>query len=457
MNMRICRWALLVALTCVLHTSAIRVDFTYHHYDEVERVLREINQAYPDITRLYTIGRSAEGRELWVMSIAGVQDRHVLGRPEVKYVGNIHGNEAVGRELLLHFANYLASRYRLHRNVTEILDSMRLHILISMNPDGFESSVEGDCRGVKGRGNSNRVDLNRNFPDFFEDNSYPPRQMETQAVMAWMQERQFVLSANFHGGALVANYPYDNLPRGVKRKRLRTGASMYNTSPDDDVFRFLAMTYSYSHPTMHNSHKCDNSFTDFEYGITNGADWYTVKGGMQDFNYIEASCMETTLEISCCKYPSERHLPDYWQANRRPLLSYLRMANMGVRGVVSDELSGEGISNACVFIEERLHPARSTIRGEYWRILLPGRYSVIVVAEGYATLLRENIVVNSTEIPRVVDFVLSPAGGSTYYLSHYERLCEEAVDDTNGSTRRNRYLDLTRLKRAWRGRDHAAA
>lgn len=55
-------------------------------------------------------------------------------------------------------------------------------------------------KGYKGRNNSNNFDLNRNFPDQFVNIS-DPRQPETIAVMNWLKNIPFVLSANLHGGA----------------------------------------------------------------------------------------------------------------------------------------------------------------------------------------------------------------------------------------------------------------
>ena len=68
---------------------------------------------------------------------------------------------------------------------------------------------------VADRNNAKGYDLNRNFPDYFVNNSRRAVQPETRAIMDWLQRRQFVLSASLHGGALVANYPYDNKPLGL--------------------------------------------------------------------------------------------------------------------------------------------------------------------------------------------------------------------------------------------------
>lgn len=54
--------------------------------------------------------------------------------------------------------------------------------------------------------------------------------------MKWSQSIPFVLSANLHGGALVANYPYD----GNADKK----SGVENPSPDNEVFVHLAHVYS---------------------------------------------------------------------------------------------------------------------------------------------------------------------------------------------------------------------
>lgn len=61
----------------------------------------------------------------------------------------------------------------------------------------------------------------------------------------------------------------------------------------------------------------------FKGGITNGAKWYIVTGGMQDWNYLVAGCMEVTLELGCYKYPLEKDLPQYWMDNKEAFLTYM--------------------------------------------------------------------------------------------------------------------------------------
>lgn len=83
---------------------------------------------------------------------------------------------------------------------------------------------EGDCWGggpESGRLNAQDKDLNRDFPDQFKPEDKLLKSMEdlskgrapeTQALIHWIMENPFVLSASLHGGAVVASYPFDDSP-----------------------------------------------------------------------------------------------------------------------------------------------------------------------------------------------------------------------------------------------------
>lgn len=83
-----------------------------------------------------------------------------------------------------------------------------------MNPDGFERAYPKEkCNTTSGRENRRAIDLNRNFPDLLNNiitEQNKRTEPETKAVLEWMKLSKFVLSANLHGGYLVANYPFEN-------------------------------------------------------------------------------------------------------------------------------------------------------------------------------------------------------------------------------------------------------
>ncbi|KAM4700786.1 carboxypeptidase D isoform 2-T2 [Discoglossus pictus] len=392
-------------------------EFRHHHYSDMEIFLRKYNNEYPNITRLYKVGTSVESRELYVMEISDNPGIHEPGEPEFKYIGNMHGNEVVGRELLLNLIEYFCKNYGTDAEVTHLIQNTRIHIMPSMNPDGYEKAHEGDRDGVVGRNNSNDYDLNRNFPDQFFTITDPP-QLETLAIMSWLKSYPFVLSANLHGGSLVVNYPYDDDEKGIQS---------YSKSPDDAVFRQLALSYSKANSKMFKTNLCEDMRPDekFSQGITNGAAWYVVPGGMQDWNYLNTNCFEVTIELGCVKYPVASELPNYWKSNQRSLLKFIQQVHKGVKGFVLDATDRKGILNATVSVADIDHPVTSDKAGDYWRLLVPGVYKITASAKGYVPVTKTVNVIDGDAV--VVNFTLVRSGIDL----HHEEKGKVSVADTD--------------------------
>ncbi|XP_037935345.1 carboxypeptidase D isoform X2 [Teleopsis dalmanni] len=407
--------------------------YEHHNFTAMEKFIRNIAESYPTITRLYSIGKSVQDRDLWVMEIFVTPGAHVPGIPEFKYVANMHGNEVIGKEMLLLLTKYICENYLVDQRITKLVNSTRMHFLYSMNPDGYEISKEGDKSSANGRSNANDVDLNRNFPDQYGSDRYNRvAEPEVVAVMNWTLSIPFVLSANLHGGSLVANYPFDDNENDFTNTQSRSRISSLqhhklNPTEDNELFKHLALVYSKAHPTMHLGDPCPLFRNEkFPEGITNGAQWYSVTGGMQDWNYIRAGVLELTIEMGCDKFPMAAELPKYWADNREPLILFIEQIQYGVHGFLKSSISTP-VVGASITLDDAKHPSYSSTYGDYWKLALPGRYNITVVADGYTPQRQEIEIANDINRSMRLDILLMRNDPQHWASANDYRIIENVV------------------------------
>ena len=390
----------------------------YPTYSAYVAMMNGFESDYPGHCETFNFGTLNSGRELLMLRINNGSPE---GKPKFLYTATMHGDETAGYVLMLRLADYLLSNYGTDDRVTNIVDKLDIYINPLANPDGTFYGGNNTVNGST-RGNANGIDLNRNYPDP-EDGPHPDGysyQAETVAFMDLAAQHQFILSANFHGGAEVVNYPWDTWSR---------------RHPDDAWWVMVSREYADSAQYFSPS----GYMTDLNNGITNGYDWYSVSGGRQDYmNYFE-NCREFILEISSVKTLPANQLPAWWTYNKASLLSYMEQATYGIQGVISDELTGDPIE-AQISIEghdiDNSFAVSTLPAGNYHRPIKAGTYSVTYAADGYYP---QTITLNVDDYESLIQDVQLMPGVliADFTASTYQVPKGETVDFTNASYGQN--------------------
>jgi hypothetical protein len=268
------------------------------------------------------------------------------------------------------------------------------------NPDGTyfagDDTVAGAIRFyTTSEGAASEVDANRNFPSFAEGD-HPDGQPwwpETEAMIALAEAKTFVLSANFHAGHEVVNYPWDTVAR---------------RHPDDAWFQDLARDWALLAQTDGPIGYMTSVNND---GITNGYDWYQIFGGRQDYMTYFHGGREVTIELSETKLLPSDELDAMWSWNRRALLDFIAHAQEGIRGTVSDP-DGTRLAATVQVVGVDRKEDGSLVRtdptvGDFHRLLLPGLYDLQIESDGYRPQLVRGIAVTEGEATEI-DVVLYP-------------------------------------------------
>ncbi|WP_438423499.1 M14 family zinc carboxypeptidase [Aquimarina macrocephali] len=374
----------------------------YPTYGDYVTMMNDFATSNPSLCKVENIGATVEGdKSLLFVKLSDNVNQNEQ-EPRVMYTSSMHGDEIAGYPMMLNLIDYLLGAYNntshpKHAEIKNLLDNNEVWINPLANPDGtYRNSANNTSVANATRGNANNVDLNRNYPDP-DDGAHPDGnsyQTETVAFMNFADTKHFVLSANFHGGIEVFNYPWDTY----------AGAH-----PDEDYFIHISKEYR--------DHCQANSpsgyFTALNNGITNGYAWYEVQGGRQDYQIYNQKGREVTVELSNNKTPAANQLVNYWNYNREALLAFLKQVNYGIRGVVTDAATNQPIQAKVTVVGRESYDSWTPTElpeGDYYRPIKAGTYNILYEAECYEPLTLTGVTVaDYAAVTKNVQ--LTPIGG----------------------------------------------
>lgn len=336
----------------------------YPTYSAYEAMMFQLATDHPDMCEIIDLGTLPSNRKIL---IAHINNGNGAGKPKFLYTSTIHGDETTGWMLMLRFIDYILENPTLPE-CANILNNVDLYVGPNTNPDGTYHGGNNTVNGAT-RANANGVDMNRNYADPHggphpDGNAY---QQETEWFMQLAEDNNFVMGANYHGGAEVMNYPWDNT---------------YTLHADDAWYQLI------SHEYADLCHVQSSSYmTDYNNGVTNGAQWYMIGGGRQDYMNGYAECRELTIECSNTKCPSASQMPDFWNINKNSLFAFVNQCLNGIHGTVVDAESKAPIGDATITIvghdDEYSKVSTQLPAGDFHRPIKGGTYNVRITKNGY--------------------------------------------------------------------------
>ncbi|XP_077553260.1 carboxypeptidase D-like [Haemaphysalis longicornis] len=337
-------------------------DLAYHSRQTQLDTVRRLHSAFPSLSRLEDLGKVA-GSPVYVLVISRKPRRQFLV-PRVYLLADF----PAGSELLLKLASQLLHEHEHDDSVARIINGTEVHILFWPQPE-VRATPRDDCSADDKGGEL------AGFPDYFDGKRAHHPSPKAQLVAHWLRGGRFLLGVHVRGGdgGTAMAYGFHNSVRDEDYE-----------APDEDVLRNLSLSYVQRQPEMKKgANTCPGGrVKGFPDGVTKAAAWHRKAGLVQDYAYVREGTLVLDLALSCCRVPSEKTLRKLWTENRRAILHLLLQAERAVRGYVKAD-DGTHIPGALLTIRGRNIGFRSTDQGEFWRMLLPGSYTLVVSARGY--------------------------------------------------------------------------
>ena len=127
---------------------AVRFD-KFYRYNELTRLLKAYVREYPNLIRVQSIGKSHEGREVWLVTATNFKSGSDAEKPALWVDGNIHASEVTASAAALYLIHSLVTKYKHDANVTRALNTRAFYIIPRVNPDGAEWALADKPKVVR--------------------------------------------------------------------------------------------------------------------------------------------------------------------------------------------------------------------------------------------------------------------------------------------------------------------
>ena len=359
-------------------------------YQQIIDLADSLASAFPTICKKIIFGYSMQNRQCAALKISDNVD---VDEPEAEvfFDGGIHGDEIGGPENIIRFARDLCLQYGTNPTITNLINTREIWLYLMVNPDG---------RYNMSRYNANGVDLNRDWAymwDAWGGSTGACSQIESKNLRSCMYSNQFVVHTTYHSGTEFISCPWS-----------------YRPDQPLDWNHIIQLAGLYSSVS---------GYSNLQYGQGyNGM--YAINGSTKDGNYGIMGSVAWTMEISNSKQPPASQIMQYYNWNYPSMIAMIEYAGYGLEGIVTDATTNDPVT-AYVFVNNYYPTYTDPTAGDYHKYVLPGTYSITVVANGYQSQTINNVVVTANNSTHT-NFQLQPGGGHYVY-----RFASSQIPDNN--------------------------
>jgi carboxypeptidase T len=316
-------------------------DPEYKNPQQIEKILLQHHQEFPDLTKLISIGKSLEGRDIWAIKISHQASEEDNQKPNILFNSMHHAREVMSPEVSLDIIEYLLTQYQKNPEVKNWVDNAAIYVLPMLNVDGNNKMWVVDSMWRKNTRDGHGVDINRNYPYAWNtcngssgtpgNQSYrgpaPASEPETNAMMNFVASIEPVFNISYHAYSELVIYPL-----GCKGERTQTAEVVETIGKDlANVLKYKA-----------------------------GTAWellYSVDGGDIDWMYEAYKVIPYVIELNSTLqgfHPSYKRWRDKTVERNRPAWQMLikKLFTSGVRGLASEDYTS---------IEVYHHPGQKLI------------------------------------------------------------------------------------------------